>query len=259
MKKLCKHCGKVIEFEKTQQIGGHITFCSKNPNKKKKLKTRKISYFNCLRCGTPYQLEITDEKIKKGDYKKFCSRKCANVRIHNEETKKKISISLIGHKYPNRKGRVWSDESKQKVSNSLRGRKRKSRPWSKEMKEKFSIIAKERYRLHPELHPNRKCAGIKESYPEKCLREYFELKGLKKEIDFFQQYPVSSYFVDFFLPKLNLSIEVDGERWHSENEREHKRELTIKKVTNIIRYKAKKLIDKQYQNEIDNIINAVVS
>jgi very-short-patch-repair endonuclease len=133
----------------------------------------------------------------------------------------------------------------------------KGKHWSAEMKKKFSEISKSRYLLNPNEHPNRKCAGIKESYPEKMLREYFELKGLIKEKDFNQQYPIKGYFTDFYIPKLNLVIEVDGEYWHRDIEKEEKRENIIKEHYNIRRFNAAPLIKKEYQKEIDEIISSI--
>ena len=58
---------------------------------------------------------------------------------------------------------------------------------------------------------------------------------------------------------MKLVIEVDGERWHKNLEREEEREKTIKKHFQIIRFNVKKLINKEYQNQIDEIITAVIA
>ena len=60
------------------------------------------------------------------------------VYIHSlksEETKKKMSISHIGL-LKGKPGRIWTDESKQKLSISVKGKKKQ--PWSNERKRKFS-------------------------------------------------------------------------------------------------------------------------
>jgi hypothetical protein len=40
---------------------------------------------------------------------RFCGRSCANKRTHSDETKSKIGKSCLGKKYPNRKGKSWSN------------------------------------------------------------------------------------------------------------------------------------------------------
>ena len=55
---------------------------------------KNIYTFNCQKCGKEYKLELTENEFNKGKYKKFCSRSCANSRIHSEETKQKISKSV---------------------------------------------------------------------------------------------------------------------------------------------------------------------
>jgi len=61
------------------------------------------------------------------------------------------------------------------------------------------------------------------------LREYLELHNLKRNIDFIQQHKVNKYFIDFYIPHLNLGIEVDGEQWHTDLKREEEREEILKK------------------------------
>ena len=110
----CKYCGK--EFEKKQQLGGHIQHCKLNSNfnendyyKKcknrliKAAKTRHINSLNkkikrkliCQKCGKEYELNLTDKQFNEDKYSKFCSRSCANSRgPRSQETKNKISQSI---------------------------------------------------------------------------------------------------------------------------------------------------------------------
>ena len=119
----------------------------------------------------------------------------------------------------------------------------------------------ERFKNNPELHPNRLCANIRESYPEKMVREYLEILGLKNGVDFIQQYKFKNYYIDFLFPKINLALEIDGERWHDPtNDKEIKRENIIKEKYLLQRFKAKKVLKKEYEQDIKNIfdqINAV--
>lgn len=48
----------------------------------------------CPRCGKEFEIEIEESLFQKGKYRKFCSRSCANARVHSEETKRKTSASI---------------------------------------------------------------------------------------------------------------------------------------------------------------------
>lgn len=113
----CQYCGK--EFKNYLGLAGHKRHCKLNPNyneqeykekclqigkksgqtiKEKNLlkeenikKERKLI---CKKCGKEYILNLTDKEYNKGNYKKYCSRSCANSRIHSEETKKKIGLKV---------------------------------------------------------------------------------------------------------------------------------------------------------------------
>jgi hypothetical protein len=94
MKKTCRHCNKDFEFERGRQFGAHLTNCSENPAKKQRDLNQvrsKDYHMECLRCGDPYMVRLTEHQYDTGDYKKHCSRTCANTRVHTEETKEKIS------------------------------------------------------------------------------------------------------------------------------------------------------------------------
>ena len=102
MEKECLYCGKLIEFEKHQQFGGHLTNCDKNPKRqeilRKSAESRKIEIKKysliCKKCGANYEIELKTTEFKKGRYAKNCSRKCSNSKTHSEETRMKMSNSL---------------------------------------------------------------------------------------------------------------------------------------------------------------------
>ena len=108
---ICKWCGKEIENHK---IGGHTTFCTKNPNRRLNLKlsesninkmtqarqiqrqenpnehTHREFKTICERCGKEF-IQITSEyNIRTGKASRFCSRKCANSHPKACEGKTKI-------------------------------------------------------------------------------------------------------------------------------------------------------------------------
>jgi hypothetical protein len=110
----CKYCNK--EFNKSQSLAAHISHCKLNPNYNEEIdklrqnkgaskganKRKETSLLNkkeriliCKHCCKEYKLNLTDKEFENEKYSKFCSRSCANSRQHSEETKLKISKSLI--------------------------------------------------------------------------------------------------------------------------------------------------------------------
>ena len=50
-----------------------------------------------------------------------------------------------------------------------------------------------------------------ETTPEKIMREFLDKVGAEYK----QEYKIGKYWADFYLPKYNMVIEVDGDYWHS--------------------------------------------
>lgn len=111
---ICKYCNKGCKSKIS--LIKHEQYCIKNPNhlshdffkiigKKgndilKEKRTPKIKNKNkykliCDRCGKEYILELYEKDYLAGRYSKHCSRSCANVRHHSEETKHKQSQSVL--------------------------------------------------------------------------------------------------------------------------------------------------------------------
>lgn len=109
----CKYCQQ--EFEKSSALAGHVSHCSKNPNKKRTHEMYKnaarigrLNYISkhpelyaekdfdctCNVCGNHYTVHITQKRFDKGDYRKTCSPRCANSHEHTQEWKDKISKGL---------------------------------------------------------------------------------------------------------------------------------------------------------------------
>lgn len=44
---------------------------------------------------------------------------------------------------------------------------------------------------------------------------------------FYPQYPVNNYFIDFGNPKVKVGIECDGKEWHTDRERDRKRDVDL--------------------------------
>jgi DNA mismatch endonuclease (patch repair protein) len=142
--------------------------------------------------------------------------------IVSTETKQKISKSLISN--TNSKGKVRSEEFKQKQRNSHLGKSR-----SEEFKRKMSIIMKGHkvsdktlLAMKAKKSPEH-CKKISEScisrnesnpkfntYPEKCIKILLD----QLKIEYYFQKGLCGFLVDFYIPSLKLIIEVDGIYWH---------------------------------------------
>ena len=86
----CIFCNK--EFSTSQQLAGHVRCCKLNPNKDYK----KYKYtFTCKNCGKEYTLDLTKHQFESKNYKKYCSRSCANKRVHSNDTINKIKNGVI--------------------------------------------------------------------------------------------------------------------------------------------------------------------
>jgi very-short-patch-repair endonuclease/endogenous inhibitor of DNA gyrase (YacG/DUF329 family) len=222
----------------------------------KQFSDNKIETNKCLTCNHYFE-------SKKSDNRKFCSRRCSvsfnnKKRKHSEETKKKIKESLSKTKSILRNNCIkCGSQVRKKTAKYCSKLCLHSCEIYKDNLRRKTVL---RYKINPEEHPNRKCAGMNESYPERMFREFLIDNGLRLGIDFMVQYYLEGYYIDFYFPIINLSVEIDGERWHNKHdEKEINRENTIKKFSNLIRFDVKPLIKKKYEKKILEIISKVKS
>ena len=117
---ICPFCNK--EFP-SRSIGGHVARCKMNPNyqttitndrenlrrgtqtsSSNKRLLKKEFTVTCKKCGKESKIICTQKAFDKGNYRKYCSRSCANTRIHDVETRQKISTTIKKyygtHNYP---------------------------------------------------------------------------------------------------------------------------------------------------------------
>ena len=73
----------------------------------------------CKKCGKEYFVQPYEIKITK-----YCSRNCKYASGHNEETKKKISISKKGHSPAWNKGIPCSLKARKQIRQTLKGQYR---------------------------------------------------------------------------------------------------------------------------------------
>lgn len=111
-KNQCPFCNKI--FETPRKRGCHQRLCELNPKREEMLnalrkggsitftklnKTRTLERKEyvciCLKCQKEYTITCTENDYNKGNYKKYCSRTCANSRIITEEHKNKIKLKIL--------------------------------------------------------------------------------------------------------------------------------------------------------------------
>lgn len=150
-----------------------------NPKANKKShETQKKMYQNGELTIWNKGLDITDERVKKGTEK----------MLRNTERSEKISKALLGKKRPK--------EVLDKLNKGM------LEYWAKEEN-------REKRKLDMSVYIQ------KHQYNNKTLLELkFEdlLKSLN--IDFISQYTMCGYNFDYYVPKNNIIIEVDGDFWH---------------------------------------------
>jgi very-short-patch-repair endonuclease len=153
----------------------------------------------------------TNEKISKAQKGKHHSVKTEFKKGHipRIEIIKKVALKLKGKKRPS-----FSKEWKRNISKSQRGRK-----YSEETKRKMRESA---------LNYIKKVSGI--VCPRIGRNEKELLDELENKLGYriIRQYRIGGYFLDGYIPEINLAIEVD-EKYHENNkEKDIKREEYIK-------------------------------
>jgi hypothetical protein len=106
MNKECPYCHEIIEG-KHAIFANHVRWCKKNPNLDKKKTSENIKKgclkeldkrlgkykkftVKCHNCNKTTVVEEREKQFPKKE-KYFCSRSCANARVHSNETKRQIS------------------------------------------------------------------------------------------------------------------------------------------------------------------------
>ena len=189
------NCGEKVK-PRNRFIKGH------NGRKSKIILVSKLCECNCGRYAQPGRKFIHGHN--NGFKGKTCSEeaKQKNRLKHlgkslSIETKEKLRIAASGN--TNCLGRQQSEEEKIKRTRTA------NLPHNIER-------AKQRYiRQLAEGNIGWKLSGRgRESYPEKIFREFLESFGAIKNVDFFQNYPVGRYLLDFAYLDVKYYIEIDG-------------------------------------------------
>lgn len=220
----CKFCGRVIK-SKSSLRNHEKHFCELNPNRDLNFGTRHD--WSCNRC-------------------EFIGHSRRDLQNHIKECHLTGSIGANG-KYCWNKGLTKETDERiakngQSVSNTMKqlyknGYDNPNSPfcksyWTEEKRKQRSNDKVALYKEHPEKHPNVTCASNRHNmtYPEKLAKDWLESHNIEFERSFFIRLDNKARYVDFYIPKYNLFLEIDGEHWHVEgNENDmHKDEIATK-------------------------------
>jgi very-short-patch-repair endonuclease len=249
----CERCEKVFNVSPSDKKTAR--FCSKKcqiPERIKKI---------CQTCGEIYFVRPCHSDSK------FCNRNC---KRHTKETKSLIKekrktqiitpnqIDALSKNRTWRKGQTKETNPKiaaqaKKLSQMFKGRPvtqfNKHHEFLKtpEGRKQNSERMKKYYAENPEKHINRRLAekGF-ETYIEKKMRLALE----SARISFENQFKIDKFWVDFAIPSYQIAIEVDGEYWHKDKEKDAKRDAVINSYGwLVLRFAGKRVV-----NEIDDCL-----
>lgn len=186
----CLNCNK--EFKKVKS--SDKIFCSNKCLGEHKSKLAKV-ILNCDNCG-----KHIEKKKAMVNTNNFCNKKCCSEWNSKKSLKKVIQCWTCGIDFV--------------VQNN---RQESAKTCSKQCDKKYkSFISKNDKVLNSKLRKNAiksvKSMRKKNTLPEQKVRNYLEEKNIK----YIEQFSVlDKYLVDFYLPDINLIIEVYGDYWHS--------------------------------------------
>lgn len=257
----CDLCGK--DFERVRKDVKEQTFCglscrnsflkSVNPNpEKEKIKVE------CEVCTKT--IEVNEAKFHSQEYF-LCSRKCYNKHRSNKYHGDAL------YNYQDDYCKCANDNCSNKVKTIKSDEKfRKNRFCSPK------CYWEHRKNHYTELYYQESFfTDRKETEPEKRVREFLE----SHSIDFKQEYRISKYHVDFYLPKYDIAIEVYGDYWHcnpdifnNEVKKIHKNQLGVheydKKRNAFLETKIKKVyiiwendINNRFEESTNNILTFI--
>jgi len=170
----CIECNK--SFENRRAYAGHMSSHNRGKSykkgRKKKIKENKSHL--CKYCGKEFK-----SGISLGGHTGSCEK---NPTRH-------IKISKTNQNW---KGKSLSEDTKKKISESMKKAQREGRAWN---------IGRSRWNNEP-------------SYPEKFFERFLINEGIKFE----KEYPIGRFSIDFALVDEKIAIEIDGKTHFTDKE-----------------------------------------
>jgi len=162
------------------------------------------------------------------EYEKGIRDPYAITRKANEKTRQMIQDGVhpfSGENLGDRRftGADFTEEQRKFISKRM---KENNPTFDPEVRKKISDSTKKRLAENPDLHPNRIMAkkGFMSSLEKNAARA-LDRQGICYEA----QFPIGPYFADFAIPSLKIVLEIDGDYWHTDKEREATRDFFLKK------------------------------
>ena len=211
IKKQCKRCGTF--FYQMRRLSGYCEKCILERKKELRPRTKLV----CEVCNKEFY------PIGGHLKQKTCSKKCG------------YKIRRVGGK----KGKHYLNNQRAEVRICPICNKRFRATKDQNGKLGGKKIRKQRYCSHKCYMKSRE-----ETMPERLMREFLD----KQKIKYKQEYRISSYWIDFYIPTKNLCIEVDGDYWHNLEKvkiRDRKKDNYLKsKGYNLMRIREKEILSK---------------
>lgn len=225
---------------------------------------------HCEKCGLEFEVTRVVHKDGKQSVskkeRKFCSRSCANSRILNEETKRKISVSLKDRLSEKNKKIYCKDCGKEICHRSKTGYCNKCYPKikakDKEYRKKLSKSIQKN--VQDGSHVGWKSRNIT-SYPEKFFIRVLKNNNLFDKCKV--NYPIkkrelglhcsASYFLDFFFEEKRIDLEIDGKQHEYEDRKKSDKvrdNALIENNFNVYRIKWKNPVNDDNKTYIKNEI-----
>lgn len=202
---------------------------------------------------------------------KFCGRLCKNsnsLRNHERLCKENPEHQESSWIKFNHKRGAWNKgltkETDLRVANysksisktmkkSEKAKEHLSTMWSDELRKQVSENKKRLYSEHPEKHPNVKLAGnrSKMTYPEQLTFDWLNEHKIENEHNYHFVTDNFNRYVDFYLPTLKTFIEVDGDYWHKDKQKDNDKDNdALKCGIKTIRIKPKLNVIKQLEDAL---------
>ena len=216
---ICEECKK--EFD------GNTRFCSRScrckHNGRMCNKNGKLNGHKQYNTGRTYFKSKPDGWECCWCKAKFKTREQLKQHKHDEHSE------IIHSGYAWNKGLTKETSEKVKqyaetLSNNIKTGKVKQNhhKWTDEERKIQSERKKKLYSEHPEKHPNAKLAGnrYKMTYPEQVTFDWLNEHSIKNEHNYHFVTEKFNRYIDFYLTDLNIFIEVDGEYWHMDKQKD---------------------------------------
>lgn len=257
----CQYCKKEFTPKYQIQKSSNPLYCS---TKCYHESTRTGRVNICIQCSKPFY--VYNGRVDQ----EYCSIKCRSIFKKITKICPTCNKSFTIYKSVKRRYNFCSKECKprttvekscQRCGNVFRTERKDIKHCSEECRRPPVYInclyCDKRLRITPLMK------GIKRFCSFSCYRKYCGETSIEKitrkaldrlRLNYTQEYQIRTYCVDFYLHDNNICLEVDGEYWHTDSEKDRKRDSFLKKLGyKIIRIKELEMMN---SDNVDKLILA---